>query len=104
MSAGGREVLVEVRFEPAGRTVWVRPGDTLLHAAGLAGVDIATGCTRGDCGTDAVRVVRGGDAVEAAAAGERATLERMGLDDGFRLSCSARLRAGGPVVVAVDAF
>src|SRR5688572_10371418 len=87
--------LVEVRFLAAGKTVFVRPGTTLLAAAGLAGVDIATGCTRGMCGTDAHRVaVAPADALEAPAEHERGTLDRMGLGDGCRLLCSAKVRAG----------
>jgi ferredoxin len=88
--------LVEVRFEPDARTVWVSPGTTLLAAATAAGVDILTGCTRGMCGTDPVRVdvdgVRG--ALDAPAEHEKGTLERMGLSADFRLSCAARVRHG----------
>jgi ferredoxin len=94
----GRVALVEVRFEPAGKMVLVAEGTTLLAASRAAGLDIATGCTRGMCGTDAVRVT-GADGLEPPLDQERSTLERMGLDAGFRLSCSARVRAG---VVAVD--
>ena len=93
-----RVALVEVRFEPAGVVVLVAEGTTLLAASRAAGIDIATGCTRGMCGTDAVRVSRG-DGLEPPVDPERSTLERMGLDAAFRLSCSARVRTG---VVSVD--
>ena len=87
--------LVEVRFAAAGRTVFVQPGTTLLAAAGLAGVEIVTGCTRGMCGTDAIRITTDREqALEAPVDPERGTLERMGLADGCRLACSARVRAG----------
>lgn len=95
--------LVEVRFQPAGAFVLVQPGTTLLEASRLAGVDIATGCTRGMCGTDAVRVTGDPGHLEPATADERSTLERMGLEPTFRLSCSARVRRG-PVCVELDAF
>ena len=87
--------LVEVRFQAAGKTVFVQPGTTLLAAAGMAGVDILTGCTRGMCGTDAVRVTADRiDALEPPAANEAGTLDRMGLRADCRLCCSARVRAG----------
>lgn len=85
--------LVEVRFPAAGRTVFVQPGTTLLAAAGMAGVDLATGCTRGMCGTDAVRVVAAADGLEPPADHERGTLDRMGVM-GCRLACSAKVRQG----------
>ena len=101
--AHGRLDLVEVQFEPDGRIVLVQPGTTLLAASRAAGVEILTGCARGMCGTDAVFVAGGGEGVEPPADPERSTLERMGLDQGFRLSCSARVRAG-VVRVQLGAF
>lgn len=95
--------LVEVRFEPPGKVVLVRPGTTVLQASRLAGVEIATGCTRGQCGTDAVQVAGSADAMEPPGDAERGTLERMGLPPGFRLSCSARVRRG-VVQVGLDVF
>ncbi|MCU0863910.1 MAG: (2Fe-2S)-binding protein [Planctomycetes bacterium] len=86
--------LVEVQFAQAGKTVFVQPGTTLLAAAGMAGVDWATGCTRGMCGTDAVRLAADGDALEPPADHERGTLARMGVEAGCRLLCSARVRRG----------
>src|SRR5262245_384101 len=69
--------LVEVRFDPAGKFVLVAPGTTLLAASQKAGVEIAFGCTRGMCGTDAV-AVEPAAALEPPGATERSTLERMG--------------------------
>ena len=87
--------LVEVHFVGPGKTVFVSPGTTLLAAAGLAGVDVLTGCTRGMCGTDAARVVVDRpDALAAPSDPERGTLERMGLASGCRLLCSARVQCG----------
>lgn len=84
--------LVEVQFEPVGKVVFVSPGTTLLAASSAAGVEIACGCRRGMCGTDAVKV--SGEGLEPPTDPERSTLERMGLEPGFRLSCSARVRTG----------
>ena len=93
--------LVEVRFEPQGKTVFVAPGTTLLEASRMAGIDLATGCTKGQCGTDAVQVTSDGLApVEGA---ELATLRRMGLGEGFRLACSARV-AQGAITVFSEQF
>ncbi|MBL9075962.1 MAG: (2Fe-2S)-binding protein [Planctomycetes bacterium] len=87
--------LVEVRFPAAGTFVCVAPGTTLLAAAALAGVEIVTGCTRGMCGTDAVRVACDrADALEPPTGAELGTLQRMGLEADSRLACSARVRAG----------
>lgn len=87
--------LVEVRFRGPGKTVFVQAGTTLLAAAGMAGVEIVTGCTRGMCGTDAVRVVTEPEnALEPPSAVEAGTLDRMGVPPGCRLACSARVRVG----------
>lgn len=91
--------LVEVHFAQAGKTVFVQPGTTLLAAAGMAGVDWATGCTRGMCGTDAARIEAPADALEPPAVHERGTLDRMGVGPGCRLLCSARVRRGRVQVV-----
>ncbi|MBM4061114.1 MAG: (2Fe-2S)-binding protein [Planctomycetes bacterium] len=90
--------LVEVRFAAAGRTVFVPPGTTLLGAAAAAGVELATGCARGMCGTDAVRIAAGPGALDPPGEPEAGTLARMGVDAASRLACSARVRSG---VVAV---
>ncbi len=95
--------LVEVCFDPGGHLVWVAPETTVLAAATAAGVEIATGCTRGQCGTDAVRVVEGEAGLRPAAPGERGTLDRMGLSADFRLACSAVIERG-PLRIDIDAF
>ena len=91
--------LVEVHFVEADKTVLVQPGTTLLDAAEMAGVDVMYGCTRGMCGTDAHRVDASEDALEAPDDAERGTLERMGVDEGCRLLCCARVRCGKVTVV-----
>ncbi|MCA8948784.1 MAG: (2Fe-2S)-binding protein [Planctomycetes bacterium] len=90
--------LVEVSFRAAGKVVFVQPGTTLLAAAAMAGVEILTGCTRGMCGTDAVRLAasagEGVAALEPPSDDEAGTLARMGLGSDCRLACSARVAAG----------
>ena len=95
--------LAEVRFEPAGRSVWLRVGATLVEAGEAAGVEIVTGCTEGMCGTDPVRIHAGAEHLSAAEPHETGTLERMGLGTGYRLACSARL-LGGRVEVETGTF
>lgn len=91
--------LVEVQFAAAGKSVFVQPGTTLLAAAGMAGVDWPTGCTRGMCGTDAARLQAAPGSLEVPAAHERGTLDRMGLAGDCRLLCSAKVVAGRVVVL-----
>ena len=95
--------LVDVHFEPGGKTARVEAGATLLDAAEAAAVDIAVGCTRGMCGTDLVRIVAGRGGLAEPAEDERGTLERMGLSDEYRLSCSARVNSG-PITVQINGF
>ncbi|MFO1054892.1 MAG: 2Fe-2S iron-sulfur cluster-binding protein [Planctomycetota bacterium] len=95
--------LVEVGFLPAGRTCWVAAGTTLLQAGAAAGIEIVTGCTRGMCGTDAVRIVAGVESIEPPSADERGTLDRMGLGAEWRLACSARVRSGS-LRIEIGAF
>lgn len=96
--------LVEVRFLPEDATTWIRAGATLLEAADAAGVDLATGCEEGMCGTDCVGVEAPEGGLAEPLDHERGSLERMGLDvSAFRLACSAKISAG-PITVRTDAF
>lgn len=95
--------LVEVSFQPAGKVVFVQPGTTLLAAAGMAGLDVLSGCTRGMCGTDAVQVHGGAGDLDPPTDAEGGTLSRMGVGGGFRLACSARVRSGR-IEVILGAF
>ena len=95
--------MVEVLFEPAGARALVTPGITILAASEAAGVEIVTGCTEGMCGTDPVRIRQGLAGLSEPEDHERGTLERMGLAEDYRLSCSAKV-LHGPVCVETDAF
>lgn len=94
---------MEVWFEPGAAQVWVRPGSTILAASAAAGIEIIHGCTEGMCGTDPVQILEGLHGLSKPEEHEAGTLERMGLDSEFRLSCSARVLRG-PVHVRTDAF
>ncbi len=85
---------VPVTFAPAGVSVWVEPGETVLVAARRAGIVIPAPCGgRGVCGSCGVRVLSG--ELEPADAAERAGLSRA--PQGVRLACRARI--AGPVEV-----
>lgn len=81
---------VPVTFAPAGVTVWVPSGSTVLAAARAAGVIIAAPCGgRGVCGSCGVHVIDG-------ALAPPDDTERMGLSrapQGMRLACRARVEA-----------
>ena len=88
-----------IRFEPAGRTVRVPVGSTLLEAARVAGVAIDAPCGgTGTCGS--CRVVATGT-LEPPTRNERELLGGAGLAAGKRLAC--RARASGDVTVTVVA-
>lgn len=95
--------MVEVHFAPAGAKAWVQPGITILVASEAAGVEIITGCTKGMCGTDPVRITSGAGMLSEPGENELGTLERMGLASDYRLSCSAKI-LDGPVFIQTDAF
>lgn len=80
--------LVAITFVPAGATVWVEAGTTVLDAAREAGVELDATCAgRGTCGTCAVRVLSG--KLDASGPTERAAL--TGAGDDVRLACLARV-------------
>ena len=79
---------VPVTFVPAGSTVWVERGTTVLEASRRAGLMIPAPCGgRGVCGSCGVRVISGH-------LSEPDQQERAGLGkapDGVRLACRARV-------------
>jgi nitrite reductase (NADH) large subunit len=90
---------LEVTFLP-GPTVLADQGVTLLDVAERNHVEIQSGCRMGMCGADPLRVLEGEDNLSPAGSAERATLGRLGLQDGCRMACSARVN--GPVRVSTD--
>lgn len=90
----------EVAFAPEGPRIVVPAETTVLEAAERAGLHVEAGCRMGVCGSDPIAIVHGLDRLSPPAAGERATLERLGLGAGCRMACSARVR--GRVEVSFD--
>ncbi|MEP0548752.1 MAG: FHA domain-containing protein [Rhodothermales bacterium] len=92
-----------VTFQGLGKTVTLQPGQTLCDAAEANGIDMQAECHVGICGSDAVRIVSGGEFLSDVGDEEADTLDAIcGLPAGnepgkCRLACV--MRAKGPVVV-----
>ena len=85
-----------VTFLPSGLSVAIDAGGTLLEAARLAGLPLASSCRgAGVCDGCRVRVVEGGDRLSTPT--KREQLARLAPDE--RLACQARV-AGAVVVTA----
>jgi uncharacterized 2Fe-2S/4Fe-4S cluster protein (DUF4445 family) len=88
---------VKVTFEPAGRSVFVLPGTSLMEAAGRAGLILQSPCGgQGTCGKCKVQVTQGQTLTHDAAS--RALPQRLH-DQGFRLACLTKV--DGPAVVDI---
>ncbi len=88
-----------VRFDPDGPDVVVTTGTPLLDVIESAGLAIEAGCRLGVCGADPVSVLDGAAALSPVTRDERSTLDRLGLAEGTRLACQARVH--GSCVVAL---
>ncbi len=92
-----------ITFQGLGKTITIQPGQTVCDAAEAAGIDMQAECHVGICGSDAVRIVSGGEFLSDVGDEESDTLDSIcGLPAGnepgkCRLACV--LRAKGPVVV-----
>ncbi len=85
-------------FEPLGRRVPIREGETLLEAAQSSGVELQAICSgEGTCGGCRVRPTEG--RLTPPTEKELVLLGRQELDDGVRLACQAR--ALGPARVEI---
>jgi len=89
-----------IRFEPAGRTVTVPVGSTLLEAARAAGLTIDAPC--GGTGTCGSCQVHAEGVLEALTPDEREMLGGASIAAGRRLACRARV-AGDAVVTLAEA-
>jgi len=80
---------LEVTYQPFDRTTRVPPGTTLFSAAHWIGLPIDSTCGgRGTCGKCKVRVVEGSSEVTTA---DHRLLRKDEVDNGWRLSCQARI-------------
>jgi uncharacterized 2Fe-2S/4Fe-4S cluster protein (DUF4445 family) len=80
---------LEVNYQPFERTTRVPPGTTLFSAAHWIGLPIDSTCGgRGTCGKCKVRLIEGAAEVTTA---DRRQLRPAEIDEGWRLSCQARI-------------
>ena len=92
-----------ITFQGIGKTITIQPGQTVCDAAEAEGIDMQAECHVGICGSDAVRIVSGGEHLSELGDEEADTLDSIcdlpaGNEPGqCRLACV--LRAKGPVVV-----
>ena len=92
--------MTEVIFQPIGRRIEARPGDTLLEVAQEAGVALSSVCGGvGVCGDCRVRVLRG--LVTGLNSTERELLSDADLESGLRLACQVEIEGDGEIVVDV---
>ncbi len=92
--------MAEIAFQPIGRRIEARPGDTLLEAAQDAGVALSAVCGgAGVCGDCRVRVLQG--AVSPRNAVEEERLSGADLASGLRLACQTEIVGEALIVVDV---
>lgn len=93
----------KITILPAELSAEVAPGESLLDAGGLAGVEMEAGCFNCSCGTCAVAIVQGMEHLAPAAPEELAVLRGAGLDPArHRLACTARVLHGEVTLRQLD--
>ena len=90
-----------VFFEGMNKLAPCAAGQTICEAAEKAGIKLEADCHQGVCGMDPVKVLSGGEHLNAIGGTERSTLEDLcSVEPGpYRLACMARV--SGPVKVTV---
>ncbi len=90
-----------VHFEGLNKVAPCAPGQTICEAAEKAGIKLEADCHQGVCGMDPVKILSGGEHLNAIGGTERSTLEDLcSVEPGpYRLACMARV--SGPVKIAV---
>jgi len=77
-----------IRFEPSGRRVQVPAGTSLLEAARLAALPLASACAAaGVCGRCGLTILEGAAALPPESAAERELKLRNRVDPELRLAC-----------------
>ena len=80
---------LEVVYQPFGKSTRVPPGTTLFSAAHWIGLPIDSTCGgRGTCGKCKVQILEGSSEITTA---DRKQLRAVELDEGWRLSCQAKV-------------
>ena len=87
-----RSVEVQIRFEPSLRSVRVPAGTSLLEAARLAELPVASACgADGVCGRCGLEILAGGGSLERETGNEREIKQRNRVDPELRLACRVRV-------------
>ena len=89
----------KITFMPAGASFDVPDGTTILVAAVRNGIHLQHDCTEAICGTDRVKIVRGGANLSEKLDNEELTLGMMNAAPDDRLGCVAKIH--GDVVVKI---
>jgi NADPH-dependent 2,4-dienoyl-CoA reductase/sulfur reductase-like enzyme/ferredoxin len=99
LSAAGSDALraaaagsTELKIDPEGKRVAVKPGQSVLEAVEACGQHIESGCRMGVCGADPVAITAGAGQLSAPSSEERSTLERLGHAANTRMACCARIQ------------
>jgi len=90
----------EVVFQPYGKRIRIALGKTLMDAAKILGVDLASICgSRGTCGKCKVKIESKTDTVGKLTPSELRHLSKDEIDESYRLACQAPIL--GKVIVSV---
>ncbi len=90
-----------VTFHPSGRTITIRPGETLLHAARVAGLPVAQSCGGAAvCAWCRMRVLCGGEHLSPVVRDEERVHQRSNYASDERAACQAEVL--GDVVVTTS--
>jgi ferredoxin len=93
----------KVTILPVELSAEIAPGESLLDAGGLAGVEMEAECFNCSCGTCAVAIVQGVENLAPATPEELAVLRATGLDPArHRLACTARVLHGEVTLRQLD--
>lgn len=93
---------VDVKFEPSGQDGIVAAGSYLIDAAHRMGIEIDALCERrGECDSCEMTVIKGKDLLSGVTNAEKKHLTQSQLDKGSRLSCQAKIKKQGELVVMV---
>jgi ferredoxin len=94
----------KVTVLPANVSAEAEVGERLIQAGHRAGVEMDAGCFSCYCGTCLVEVVAGMENLEAPSAEELEVLDQWNKDaEKFRLSCSAKIKGPGEIVIRTNA-
>ena len=97
--AGRRDGVVEITFQPVGRTVKAPRGKTVLAVAHHEGIDLVSTCGgRGKCTSCRVKLLSG--AFPPACDSDQSELGEDDIRDGFRLACQTTIIDTGEVQIA----